>query len=318
MLLRHNPFFLYLYYMAKNSSEGKGPIGLFDSGVGGLTVAHALHTLLPNEQLIYFGDTAHLPYGDKSSESIVQYSLGIADFLLEQQCKVILIACNSASANAFSEVKAHVGDRAVVMNVIDPVVNHVCLDIGAAALTPEGALPTEMRKPRTVGIIGTKATIDSGTYERKINETLAAFLANSNEISNVSHPGINVSTLATPLFVPMIEEGFVFDDISNAIIRSYLSRKELVGIDSLILGCTHYPIIRNQISRFLNFEVNVLDTAQIVAQYVQGLLAENDLLATQKAGDNQFYVSDHTPYFEVIANMFFNEKISLEKRNIWV
>ena len=316
--MRHDPFFLYLYFMAKNSSEGKGPIGLFDSGVGGLTVAHALHTLLPNEQLVYFGDTAHLPYGDKSRESIVQYSLGITDFLLEQQCKVILIACNSASANAFNEVKTHVGDRAVVMNVIDPVVNHVCLDIGAAALSSEGTLPIEKSNPRTVGIIGTKATIDSGTYERKIKETLAAFLANSNEISTVSHPGINVSSLATPLFVPMIEEGFVFDDISNAIIRSYLSRKELVGIDSLILGCTHYPIIRNQISRFLNFEVNVLDTAQIVAQSVQHFLAENDLLATQKAGDNQFYVSDHTPYFEVIANIFFNEKISLEKRNIWV
>jgi glutamate racemase len=297
-------------------NSGNGPIGLFDSGVGGLTVAHALHTLLPNEQLVYFGDTAHLPYGDKSRESIVQYSLGIADFLLEQKCKVILIACNSASSNAFDEVKAHVGDRAVVMNVIDPVVNHVCINTNLS-LTSEGVLPAEMSKARTIGIIGTKATIDSGTYERKIKETLDGFLAGSNEISTVSHPGINVSSLATPLFVPMIEEGFVFDDISNAIIRAYLSRKELVGIDSLILGCTHYPIIRNQISRFLNFEVNVLDTAQIVASFVQSFLSENNLLAAKRAGANQFYVSEHTPYFEVIANIFFNEKIQLEKRNIW-
>ncbi|MEN8203818.1 MAG: aspartate/glutamate racemase family protein, partial [Bacteroidota bacterium] len=191
------------------------PIGLFDSGVGGLTVAHALHTMLPSEQLIYFGDTVHLPYGDKSRETILQYSLGIADFLLEQKCKVILIACNSASANAFEEVKEHVGTKAVVMNVIDPVVGQVCTD-----------------KPKTVGIIGTKATIDSGTYERKIEETLAdsgsgpgSGSGSGSGSSPKSRSGskIQVSSMATPLFVPMIEEGFVFDDISNAIIRSYLS-----------------------------------------------------------------------------------------------
>jgi len=287
---------------AENSNERPGkanepaenlkerPIGLFDSGVGGLTVAHALHTLLPSEQLIYFGDTAHLPYGDKSRETILQYSLGIADFLLEQNCKLILIACNSASSNAFEEVRDHVGDRAAVMNVIDPVVDQVCENQGDACQD-------------SIGIIGTKATIDSGSYQEKIRSKA---------------PRAQVSVLATPLFVPMIEEGFVFDDISNAIIRSYLSRNELEGIDSLILACTHYPIIRNQISRFLDFEVNVLDTARIVAQSVQNFLSEQGLLATKRAGNNLFYISDHTPYFEVIANMFFNEKIELQKRNIWV
>jgi len=280
-------------------------------------VAHALHTLLPNEQLVYFGDTAHLPYGDKSRESIIQYSLGIADFLLKQKSKVILIACNSASSNAFEEVRAHVGDRAVVMNVIDPVVNHVCVNAGSIVDSEEKS-NAKVDKVPTVGIIGTKATIDSGTYERKIQEKLAELLTKSNEISTVSHPGLNVSSLATPLFVPMIEEGFVFDDISNAIIRAYLSRKELQSIDSLILGCTHYPIIRNQISRFLNFEVNVFDTARIVALAVQEFLTARELLADKRAGENQFYISDHTPYFEVIANMFFNEKIHLEKNNIWV
>jgi glutamate racemase len=208
------------------------PIGLFDSGVGGLTVAHALHTLLPSERLIYFGDTAHLPYGDKSRETIVQYSLGIADFLLEQKCKLILIACNTASANAFEEVSAHVGERAVVMNVIDPVVDFVCAQ-------PE--------RSGTIGIIGTKATIDSGTYEKKIMEQTARKAeaekktalsqGRENDPKDAHRPDgqplIQVNSLATPLFVPMIEEGFVFDDISNAIIRSYLSRKELQGIDSL-------------------------------------------------------------------------------------
>jgi len=275
---------------ARAKGANERPIGLFDSGVGGLTVAHALHSMLPSEQLIYFGDTVHLPYGDKSRETIIQYSLGITDFLLEQNCKVILIACNSASSNAFEEVRAHVGNRAVVMNVIDPVVEQVCDGQGDACRD-------------SIGIIGTKATIDSGTYQDKIK---------------LKAPGAQVSVLATPLFVPMIEEGFVFDDISNAIIRSYLSRNELEGIDSLILACTHYPIIRNQISRYLNFEVNVLDTARIVALSVQKFLSEQGLLASRRAGGDLFYISDHTPYFEVIANMFFNEKIELQKKNIWV
>lgn len=277
-------------------------------------MAHALHTLLPSEQLIYFGDTVHLPYGDKSREAILQYSLGIADFLLEKRCKMILIACNSASSNAFEEVKDHVGKRAVVMNVIDPVVNLVC---------------SQQSGSQNIGVIGTKATIDSGTYEKKIleadcksstglsTESAAAFSAGFAAGSPAGGSKLQVNSLATPLFVPMIEEGFVFDDISNAIIRSYLSRKELEGIDSLILGCTHYPIIRNQISRFFNFEVNVLDTARIVAEAVQQFLSENDLLSAKLSGENQFYISDHTPYFEVIANIFFNEKIRLEKKNIW-
>ena len=265
------------------------PIGLFDSGVGGLTIAHALHTMLPSEQLIYFGDTVHLPYGDKSRETIKQYSLGIADFLMKQDCKVILIACNSASSNAYEEVRAHVGDKAVVMNVIDPVVEQVCDGSGEAC--------TE-----SVGIIGTKATIDSGTYQEKITKRA---------------PGVEVSSLATPLFVPMIEEGFVFDDISNAIIRAYLDRSELEGIDSLILGCTHYPIIRNQISRYYNFEVNVIDTARIVAEYLQKFLTDNELLSSKRSGQDKFYVSDHTPYFDAIARIFFNQSIDLEKKSIW-
>lgn len=267
------------------------PIGIFDSGVGGLTVAHALHTLLPDERMIYYGDTAHLPYGDKSREAIIRYSLGITDFLLQQDCKVILIACNTASSNALEEVREFVGDRARVLNVIDPVVEYVCF---------------EQENIRNIGIIGTKATIGSGSYEKRIQELSKGMAAQP-----------QVSSLATPLLVPMIEEGFVFDDISNAIIRAYLSRREMNGIDSLILGCTHYPIIRNQISRFFNFDVNVLDTAHIVALAAKKFLADHDLLCRDRHGESQFYVSDHTPYFEVIANMFFNEKILLEKKDIW-
>jgi glutamate racemase len=258
------------------------PIGLFDSGVGGLTVASALRLTLPAEQLIYFGDTAHLPYGDKSKETIINYSIEITKFLLSKGCKVILIACNSASSNAFLEVKDFVGGKAMVMNVIDPVIDFV----------------TQEKEVRNIGVIGTKATINSGTY--------------SNGIKKLK-PGIEVSSLATPLLVPMIEEGFIFDDISNAIVRSYLSRKELQGIDSLILGCTHYPIIKNQISRFFNFEVNVFDSAKIVAEKLRDELTKKQLLRTEKASGHEFFVSDHTDYFEIIARMFFGEKIDLNK-----
>jgi glutamate racemase len=263
-------------------SNVNAPVGLFDSGVGGLTVASAIRLALPSEQMIYFGDTAHLPYGDKSKETIISYSTGITKFLLEKGCKVILIACNSASSNAFNEVKEFVGDRAVVMNVIDPVINYVAGEEGI----------------RNIGVIGTKATINSETYSKGIRKL---------------KPGTEVSSLATPLLVPMIEEGFIFDDISNAIIRSYLSRKELVGIDSLILGCTHYPIIKNQINRFFNFEVNVIDSAVIVAEKLREELIKNKLLRNDPAPKHEFYVSDHTDYFEIIARMFFGEKIILNK-----
>lgn len=268
--------------MKRNNS----PIGLFDSGVGGLTVAHAISSLLPNEQLMYYGDTAHLPYGDKSKETITDYSIKITDFLINNGCKVILIACNSASTNAFNEVKKHVGSTAVVLNVVEPVINYISVQNDA----------------RNIGIIGTKATIDSMSYQEGIKK---------------GKPGANVYGLATPLLVPMIEEGFVFDDISNAIIRAYLSKKELEDIDTLILGCTHYPIIKNQISRYYNFEVNVVDSARIVADYLKKYLSDNDLLSSNKSDSDTFFVSDYTPGFETIANMFFNEKIQLIKKSIW-
>ncbi len=262
------------------------PIGIFDSGLGGLTVAKAIHIALPNEQLVYFGDTAHLPYGDKSKETIIQYSTKITEFLIQQQCKVIVIACNSASANAFPEVVEHTGKRAYVINVIDPIVDYIA--------------NTNYSK---IGVIGTKSTVDSNTYPEKIASR---------------KKGVVVSSMATPLLVPMIEEGFIFDDISNAIIRNYLSRREISDIQTLILGCTHYPIIKNQISKFYNFDIDIVDSGKIVANSLQTLLKENDLMnETKRASGNKFYVSDLTRYFKQIARMFFEEEIDLVKLNIW-
>ncbi len=262
------------------------PIGIFDSGVGGLTVTHAICNQLPGEQIIYFGDTFHLPYGDKSRHSVQYYAVRITDFLLEHHCKVILIACNTASASAYEQVSRHADGKAVVFNVIDPVVEYVADNqIGGK-----------------LGVIGTKGTINSGTYQHKLREKI---------------PGAEVVALATPLLVPMIEEGFVFDDISNAIIRTYLSHQSIEGIKALILACTHYPIIKKQIEKFFNFNVEVIDSGQIVASSVKKFLQSNGLIRQGKKPNHKFFVSDYTEYFEKISRMFFEDKIHLEKVDLW-
>jgi len=271
--------------MNENATQ---PIGVFDSGVGGLTVANAIRQVLPNERLIYFGDTAHLPYGDKSKETVMGYSARITRYLLEQHCKVIVVACNTASANAYETILSEAGDKALVVDVINPVVDHV----------------TSGTRYKRIGVIGTKGTINSGTYVGKI-------------ISR--NPHISVASMATPMLVPMIEEGFIFDDISNAIIRSYLSKPELSQIEALILGCTHYPIIKNQISKFFNFEIDVIDSSRIVAAHLHNLLISNHLLNPNQNQPltHRFLVSDYTDNFQVIAKLFFEEIISLEKINLW-
>jgi glutamate racemase len=262
------------------------PIGIFDSGVGGLTIAHAIKSLLPQEKIIYFGDTFHLPYGDKSSESVRYYSRRISDFLLEKNCKTVLIACNTASSSAFDEVVEHVTDRAIVMNVVDPVVS----------------LVREKHIDGRVGVIGTKGTINSGTYEQKIRQNNAA---------------VEVISMATPLFVPMIEEGFIYDDISNAIIRAYLTDKRFNGIHSMILGCTHYPIIKRQIEKFFDFQVEVIDSGNSVAQELKSTLEDMELMNSGNPAKNEFYISDYTPFFEKISKMFFEEEVHLEHLNFW-
>jgi glutamate racemase len=261
------------------------PIGIFDSGVGGLTVAHAIKQILPGESIVYFGDTAHLPYGDKSAESIRYYSGKITEFLLDHNAKVVLVACNSASASAFDNLKKEFNDRTILIDVIDPVVDYL-----------------STRNFLKIGVIGTKRTISSGTYDQKLKERV---------------PGASVVTLATPLLVPMIEEGFIFDDISNAIIRTYLSNTTLSGIEALILGCTHYPIIKNQISKFFNFNVEVVDSARIVSLIMRDTLEKNNLLNDSGKVLDQFFISDYTSYFEKIARMFFEGEINLKKADIW-
>ncbi|QIL75374.1 glutamate racemase [Hymenobacter sp. HDW8] len=264
------------------------PIGMFDSGIGGLTVARAVSRLLPHEQLIYFGDTAHLPYGDKSTAAIQAYSVKICDLLLKQQCKVIMIACNSASAAAYELVREYVGSKARVLNVIDPIVAHV----GRAYAG------------RAVGLIGTKQTVNSNVYKKKLDDLDA---------------GVRLQSLATPLLAPMIEEGFFNNSVSDNIIQNYLTNPALDDIEALVLACTHYPMIKEQITQFYEGKVEVLDASDAVATHAQAYLEEHNLAAgpAKKPPTHHFYVSDFTQSFEESTRIFFGQEVHLEHYPLW-
>lgn len=262
------------------------PIGIFDSGIGGLTVANAIHQKLPNESIIYFGDTAHLPYGDKSPDSIKYYSIRISQFLLKHHAKMIVIACNTASSMAFDTVIDFVSGQVPVINVIDPVVDTV------AAL----------KNLQKVGVIGTKGTIKSDIYAKKLK-------AKSKKIE--------VASLATPLLAPMIEEGFFNNKISRSIIASYLSNRRFNKIDSLILACTHYPLIKPEIEEYYSNKINIIDSAGVVANHVQQVLKEHQMLSKNKKPKHHFYVSDFTNSFEESTKNFFKSKIHLEEVEMW-
>jgi glutamate racemase len=267
----------------KSSSR---PIGVFDSGIGGLTVAHAIRTLLPNESMIYFGDTAHLPYGDKSEAAIQAYSIRIADVLLKKGCKVIVIACNSASSAAYELLKEYVRKDTHIINVIDPMVEYVL----------------EHFPGRNIGLIGTKRTVQSDVYSRKIRE---------------GDKGITLHSLATPLLAPMIEEGFFNNQISHEIIAQYLSDPSLSGIDALILACTHYPLIKKEIADYYKGGMTILDSSEIIAIALKKYLETEGILNDERNPKNYFLVSDYTESFEASARIFFHEEVQLEKHPLW-
>lgn len=262
------------------------PVGVFDSGIGGLTVAHAIRTLLPNENMIYFGDTAHLPYGDKSEAAIQAYSVKIADVLLRKKCKVIVIACNSASSAAYELLREYVGKNIRIINVIDPMVELVSREFGG----------------RKIGLIGTKRTVQSGVYVRKIHEL---------------NQDISIHSLATPLLAPMIEEGFFNNQISHEIIAQYLADESLAGIEGLILACTHYPLIKKEIGEYYQGSMRILDSSETVAAALQQYLEKQDLLNDRGGDDHRFMVSDYTESFEASARLFFTRAVQLEKHPLW-
>ena len=263
------------------------PIGIFDSGIGGLTVAHKVIEDFSQEQIIYFGDTAHLPYGDKSDELIQHYALNISKFLIEKKCKLIVIACNTASSVAYDLLRQELGDQTIFVNVVDPAIK------GILAINEDNK----------VGVIGTKGTISSDIYANKLRN---------------ANPVMQISSLATPLLAPMIEAGFFNSQISEQIIHTYLQDEQLADIKSLILACTHYPLIKKQISGFYGNKVNVIDSTDFISTEIRKILTENNLLnVTGTQGDNHFYVSDYTESFEKTTKVFFTEKINLEYCPLW-
>jgi glutamate racemase len=235
------------------SADAAQPIGVFDSGIGGLTVVSALRALLPNESIFYLGDTARVPYGGKSEATVQRYSLEIAAMLLEEKAKTVVVACNTASALALPQLE----------KTLPVTVTGVILPGARAAIA----------KTRTghVGIIGTRATIKSGAYERALRSL---------------NPDVRVTARACPLLVPLIEEGWLESAITDEIIMQYLAPLMEEGIDTLVLGCTHYPLLRNAIARLLGDGVTLVDSAENCASAVRELLFRENLCAPETNGGN--------------------------------
>lgn len=257
-------------------------IGIFDSGIGGLTLANALVEREPKLSFDYYGDTAHLPYGDKSPELVRHYSKGISQFLIGQGCSTILIACNTASATAYEFLASQFPDTQIV-SVVDPTVAYV---------------RKSYKSMHKIGVIGTRGTIQSGIYPRKIKE------------NNPDAP--EVVSKATPLLAPLIEEGFFNKNISKEVVADYLSDPEFADLDAIVLGCTHYPLIAPVVTEILGPKVEVIDSAGLVADHLLNHF-QGDAIMAQR----QFIVSDHTASFENSARFFFSEKFHLKELDIW-
>ena len=267
-------------------SPSRKPIGIFDSGIGGLTVANRIIRDFPEENIIYFGDTAHLPYGDKSEELIRKYSCRIGEFLIERECKMVVIACNSASSVAYEELVTSYGGRTEFINVVDPAVSAI------AALNDLSE----------IGIIGTQRTISSDVYAKRLMHLKGK---------------LKVQSLATPLLAPMIEAGFFNNRISRTVIETYLNDKSLKSIQGLILACTHYPLIKDQIGEFYKGRVRVFDSTDFISKEVGTILDRLQLHNNSKTMKNHFYVSDLTESFEKTTRLFFQEEIVLEYYPLW-
>ena len=261
------------------------PIGIFDSGIGGLTIARAIVTQLPTENIIYFGDTAHLPYGDKSTSAIQAYSIKIADMLLQQHCKLIVIACYSATSAAYELVKEHVANRAIVINVIDPMMHYIHTH----------------HAHKRIGLIGTRQTINSNIYKKKIDEL---------------NRNIDLVSLATNLLASAIEE-FGNNKVIDSLLDEYLSHANLQNLDALILACTHYPVVKEKISAYFKHKIEVIDPSTIIAEAVKLHLEKRNIVNSTDKGTQHFYVSDYTESFVTGTKTFFGDAIHLEHYPLW-
>jgi glutamate racemase len=271
------------------------PIGIFDSGVGGLTVYRALHERLPSEHFVYLGDTARVPYGTKSLSTVERYAIENAKFLEAHGVKLLVVACNTASALALPAIRDAVAVR--VIGVIDP---------GARAATV-------IARGKKIGVIATEATVRSGAY--------ASAIARIN-------PKVEVIERACPLFVPLAEEGWADTDVARAVAEQYVADLRSKDIGALVLGCTHYPILRDLIGEIIGTEVPLIDSGEATAREVQTLLESSDLSSVQPERDLQerqlcddldhFYVTDAAERFAKVAERFLGTAPSvLEAVEIW-
>lgn len=254
------------------------PIGVFDSGIGGLTVARALIERLPLENIIYFGDTARVPYGVKSPETISRYATQITEFLLQEKVKVLIVACNTMAAVAYGAIK----DLSSV-----PTLDVV--DAGARSAVAE-------THNKYVGVIGTPATINSNTYVKAIKEY---------------DPEITVFSQPCPLFVPLVEEGWLDHQVTRLTAQEYLRPVVAQNIDTLVLGCTHYPLLKPLLREVLGDRITLVDSAQTIARETEELLRKNSVQNIQeKPPEYRFYVTDVPLRFKEIGEHFLGTTLS--------
>ncbi len=256
-------------------------IGIFDSGIGGLTVVKGVMDALPGYDIVYFGDTARTPYGTKSSRTVVEYALEDTEFLVKNGAKIIVMACNTASSVATEAVRA--AFDVPVYEVITPAVDR-CL---------------EATKKGIIGVIGTRATINSGIYERKILE---------------KKPDARVHCAPCPLLVPLVEEGWRNKPETRMIVKKYLHPLKVRQIDTLILGCTHYPVLKDVIARKIGKRVAIIDSSTATAESIRQFAADNPQLdaSFSKTDTARFFVSDITPHFQETAKSIIGRNIVLE------
>jgi glutamate racemase len=254
------------------------PVGIFDSGIGGLTVVRAVSRIMPNENIVYFGDTARVPYGGKSNDTVIEYTLQAANFLLRKNIKLLIVACNTASSVALKDLK-----RFLTIPVI-------------GMIEPGAKMALQESKRGVIGVIGTRATINNKAY--------------SNELKKLN-PRLKVYEKACPLFVPLAEEGWIDHKVTGLIAKEYLAEFSEKKIDSLILGCTHYPILKDVISRAVGKNVKLVDSgtpaARLVEDYLNGRGLRNQSV---HQGESEFFVSDVPAKFKEIAERFLGRKIS--------
>ena len=266
------------------SENREAQIGVFDSGVGGLTVAREIMRNLPSERIVYFGDTARVPYGSKSRESIIRFSRQIIHFLQEEHVKAIVVACNTASAYALDEVQKD-------LNI--PIIGVV---------KPGAKVAAEATRNKRIGVIGTKGTIGSNIYADYIHEI---------------DPEITVVGKACPLFVPLVEEGWLKDPVTVEVAERYLQELQEQDVDTLVMGCTHYPLLRSVLRELLGEKVTLVNPAYETAQSLKQLLKEMNLDnpgIKEEEFPYRFYVSDLADQFTAFANSILPYDVSMTKK----